>query len=185
MSETSKNLLETFKAKQTEKDTSLLQEARRLVNLYRSISCFGDEFVEQYNQLLLSTKPNIRRLLRNFMGGEEVESYLQFLEQNAHLSKGDMEQKNASGDLQIKGYLPDPSTDKTSFPETGKISISESEWKEMKEQKKALQEQTALLLKRLEKLEQNVSAARRGTSAPSSYENYSEIIEESKEKTHE
>lgn len=182
MAGTSKNLLEKFKAKQSEKDTALLQEARRLVNLYRSISCFGDDFVDQYNKMLLNVQPNIRRLLRNFMGGEEVESYLQFLEQNIHLSQNGSEHKNEMNTLQTKGYLPDPSMDERGGIQKGKITVSESEWEEMKEQKKALLEQTQMLLKRLERLEQNISGTKRPLNTPSSYENYSEIIEESGEK---
>ena len=171
MSESSKNLLKTFKAKQSEKDSSQLQEARRLVNLYRSISCFGDDFVEQYNRMLLDVKPNVRRLLRNFMGGEEVEAYLQFLEQTIHLSREGSEQKNVM-DTQIKGYLPDPSADKALFPSNGNVTVSRSEWEKMKEQ-------TQTLLKRLVKLEHLLETKK------ASYDNYSEIIEESREKAHE
>ena len=87
MLESSQVLLQHFKARKSEKDRQATQEARRLVNLYRSLSCFGDGFVGQYNQMLLSVKPNVKRLLRNFMGGEEVEDYLEFLQENAHLSK--------------------------------------------------------------------------------------------------
>ena len=80
MAENTEILLERFKAKKAEKDSASLQEARRFVNLYRSLSCFGNDFVDKYNEMLLMIKPNVRRLLSTFMGGKEVEDYLEFLE---------------------------------------------------------------------------------------------------------
>ena len=52
MAEDTKILLKNFKEKKAEKDSTSLQEARRLVNLYRSLSCFGDDFVEKHNEML-------------------------------------------------------------------------------------------------------------------------------------
>lgn len=188
MSEASKNLLIRFREKQSEKDSSSLLDARRLVNLYRSLPCFGDGFLDQYNQMLLSVKPNVRRLLRNFMGGEEVEDYLQFLEQNVHLSDTQEEQKTTNEALQKTGYLPDPDEDTTNAPSDGMIKISESEWKQVNAQRESLLEQTQNLLKALGKLEHDSSVSKKmapsfkNNPSTSSFENYSEIIEESGEK---
>ena len=135
MPESTESLLQRFKAKKAEKDSTSLQEARRLVNLYRSLSCFGDDFVGKYNEMLLMIKPNVRRLLGTFMGGKEVEDYLEFLEQNAHLSvseKGQTDTDAAVVPQNNKGYLPDPDLDIGAKKTTEDvISVRTSEWKEL------------------------------------------------------
>ena len=185
MAETTQILLERFKSKKAEKDSTSLQEARRLVNLYRSLSCFGNDFVDKYNQMLLTSKPNVRRLLSTFMGGKEVEDYLEFLEQNTHVSvSGKGENKSSTELPQNKGYLPDPDFDLGTKKEQGMISVSEKEWNEMQAQKDALVKQTQELLSALKKLEGNKFSSPQAT-APNlsatkspSFENYSEILED-------
>ena len=172
MQEAGQNLLQRFKAKKTEKDSVALQEARRLVNLYRSLSCFGDGFLNEYNKLLLNTKPGVRRLLSTFMGGNEVEEYLEFLLDNAHLSGSEEEQK-ADFDVSQskKGYLPTPDADlQQQETSDGMIKISKEEWEKMKSQYENLMKQLKLL---------SGTAKTVGTSAErSDFENYSEIIED-------
>ena len=175
MTEASQLLLQHFKEKKAEKDSTAVQEARRLVNLYRSLPCFGESFLPRYNQMLLEVKPGVKRLLNTFMGGKEVEDYLEFLEQNAHLTKAETEQTDVINVSQTKGYLPTPDADLGDKKADGMITISEAEWQEMKAQKEALIQQKQALLNTLGKLGQ------KPTSAPqkkSSFENYSEIIED-------
>ena len=176
MTEASQLLLQHFKEKKAEKDSVSLQEARRLVNLYRSLSCFGDDFVSQYNQMLLEIKPSVKRLLNTFMGGKEVEDYLEFLEQNAHLSKTEAEQSDMVNVSQTKGYLPSPDSDLDVKKENGMITVSEAEWQKMKNQNDDLLQQKQALLNTLTKLGQKPG----GESKPvtSSFDNYSEIIED-------
>ena len=168
MSESSQVLLQHFKARKSEKDRQAIQEARRVVNLYRSLSCFGEDFIPIYNQMLLAVKPNVKRLLRNFMGGEEVEDYLEFLQENAHLSKAEVEQKNADNPVQMKkGYLPDPEFDLDGTA-VKMVKVPQTEWEKM---------QTSAVSKS--------SLSFKNMRTPST-EKYSEIIEEgSGEKEHE
>ncbi|MGN0919964.1 MAG: hypothetical protein ACI4OR_04340 [Alphaproteobacteria bacterium] len=176
MTEASQLLLQHFKEKKAEKDSTSLQEARRLVNLYRSLPFLGEDFISRYNQMLLQVKPGVKRLLGTFMGGKEVEDYLEFLEENAHLSKTESEQQDTVNVSQTKGYLPTPDNDLEIKKVNGMITISEAEWQEMKIQKEALVQQIKTLLHTFESLGQ--TAPPKAPEKKTAFENYSEIIED-------
>lgn len=170
MTESSQTLLQQFKLKKSEKDSVALQEARRLVNLYRSLSCLGDDFLNEYNQMLLEVKPSVKRLLTTFMGGSEVEDYVEFLQENAHLSKTEGEQQNISGVSQAKGYLPSPEADIAMRGQGEMMTVSKEEWEKMK-----LQNET--LLKKLKGLS-NIAKTIQSSASDFSTDDYSEIIED-------
>ena len=188
MAENKNVLLESFKSRQSEKNTLASREALRLVNLYRSLSYFNPEFVEKYNQMLLACTPPVRRLLHTFMGGEEVKDYFDFLQQNAHLSDT-MSKQDQNFGTQTTGYLPQPDSDiSLTKDDKGNFSVSQSEWEKLKQEHSILQERLQQLLKELEEVKQKGSGF---TLRPVSYtsstnKNYSEIIEEEAEdKSHE
>ena len=187
MAENKNVLLESFKNRQSEKNTFASREALRLVNLYRSLSYFNPEFVEKYNQMLLSSSPAVRRLLHTFMGGEEVKDYLDFLQQNAHLSDTASEQ-NQNFETQTIGYLPQPGSDigLTKNNEEN-FYVSQSEWEKLKQEQKVLQERLQTLLKEIEETKQKgIGFNQKSAYASSVNKNYSEIIEEaSEDKPHE
>ena len=185
MAGSTNSLLEAFKNRHATKSALVVKEAFRLVNLYRSLSCFESDFVDKYNQMLLSASPAVRRQLNTFMGGEEVADYLEFLEQNVHASSSEETSDNV---ISQKGYLPTPEEDIPVMNKApaGVKKFSEEEWEKMKVQKEALIEQTQTLLNALDKLGRlsASSATVEDTSAetreiPS--EKYSEIIEETVE----
>ena len=173
--ENSKNvLLDSFRKKQATKETALSQEALRLVNLYRSLDYFAPEFVDKYNKMLLGASPAVRRLLGTFMGGEEVEDYFEFLQQNAHLSDIEVEQKTDI-DIKNKGYLPGPEADIVS--PLNNSQISKDELDKLKSEQKLLKEQIQNLLNQLGKA--NLKNSFTSNS-------YSEIVEDvQEEKGHE
>ena len=178
MTESKNVLLESFKNRHSEKETIFSREALRLVNLYRSLSCFGSEFVDKYNQMLLSASPAVRRLLSSFMGGEEVEEYLEFLQQHAHLSDSEVE-KETTAAVQTKGYLPTPDSDISKTRGDKNVSIPQKEWENIQAEHLALKQQNQQLLQALSK--QKESAFNRNR-----VESYSEIIEDNVEdKAHE
>lgn len=184
MAENKNFLLESFKNRQSEKNTLASREALRLVNLYRSLSYFNPEFVEKYNQMLLGSSPAVRRLLHTFMGGEEVKDYLDFLQQNSHLSDTTPDQKQTSGNQMMTGYLPQPDSDiGLTRNNEGSFSVSEAEWEKLKQEQRVLQERLQLLLKEVENTKQKGSgfSQRPVSYTPSSNKNYSEIIEEGAE----
>ena len=179
MTDSKNTLLETFKNRQADKNIAVAQEALRLVNLYRSLSCFGSDFVDKYNQMLLASPPAVRRLLSTFMGGEEVEDYLEFLQQNSHLSEVKSENNDVKDTLN-KGYLPGPETDAIGGS-SQKDSISRSDWEKMNEEQRKLKDQVQQLLNELAKNKYS-------TKPPvvSSFDRYSEITDDSvEEKKHE
>ncbi|MBO7484312.1 MAG: hypothetical protein J6T55_04265 [Alphaproteobacteria bacterium] len=183
MADSQNTLLEAFKNRQADKNIAVAQEALRLVNLYRSLSCFGSDFVDKYNQMLLASSPAVRRLLRTFMGGEEVEEYLEFLQQNSHFSEVKSEANKSEENLN-KGYLPGPESDSVTKDAYQKETVSKSDLEKMNEEQRKLKEQVQQILNELAKNKySNLS-----TKAPaiSSFDRYSDITDDSvEEKTHE
>lgn len=160
-----KNILQLFKEKKVAKGNSDVQEARRLVNLYRSLHCFGDDFVEQYNQMLLSASPRVQRLLGTFMGGDEVAEYAEFLKQTSRLNDSEKQsEENVSNAIQ-GGYLPTPTQDLSKQPEASQ------EIEQLKMQQKALLDQVQQLM-------QNIKSKSPMVKSSTGAEEYSEIIEE-------
>ena len=166
-----KSILQIFKDQRTAKNNLDVQEARRLVNLYRSLSCFGPTFIEQYNQMLLASKPGVRRLFGTFTGGMEVADYLEFLQQNVTPSSKESQQ-NSTASTSKKGYLPEPSEDLVSG-RSEKVN-TDRELERLDEQQKILMEQMQRLLER-------VSTGETAKTAIPSSDNYSEIVEENVE----
>lgn len=66
--------------KQREKrqnDTGI--QAQKLVNLYRHLALFGDDFLVTYNKMLLETPADVQLALSDVIGGMVVRQYLEFL----------------------------------------------------------------------------------------------------------
>ena len=172
MEETEVNpLLKAFQEQKVSKLNTELLEAQKLVNLYRSLHCFPAEFSERYNQLLLASTDEQRRLLTTLMGGGEVRSYFDFLQQTVLHNQED---NNANS---LKGYLPSPEMDQTSAisGDGESVVVSKEEWQSMKEQQKMLLEQTQKLM---QALKNNNSELNPIKQAPQAEQNYSEIIED-------
>lgn len=166
MSENNINpILKAFQEQKVSKLNTELIQAQKLVNLYRALYCFDDAFVEQYNQLLLSSSVEVRRLLSTLMGGNEVRSYFDFLQQRAHPDNNE----NSKSTNEVKGYLPNPEEDNH---DTGDFVVSKEQWESMQAQQKSLSEQTQMLLQILQ--------SKKGTApvVPTSSQNYSEIVED-------
>ena len=169
-----KSILQIFKDQRTAKNNLDAQEARRLVNLYRSLSCFGSTFIDQYNQMLLDSKPGVRRLFSTFMGGNEVADYLEFLQQSSTHSSEETPQNSATA-VSPKGYLPDPVDDLSSNgPSKGN---TERELERLEEQQKILMDQMQKLIQKMSN--GSNGAGKMATSLNT--ESYSEIVEENAE----
>ena len=183
MAETKNVLLEKFKNRQSEKDTLASREALRLVNLYRSLSYFSPEFVDKYNQMLLSTSSDVRRLLHTFLGGEEVEDYFEFLQHHDHLSETETTNETNFDD-QKKGYLPQPDSDiQMNSAPAEKFSSSQGKLEQLEKEQKLLQEQLQMILKELKKTATGFPQNRPSVAPKSTVmnESYSEILEENLE----
>ena len=164
-------LLQEFQKQKVSHESEVLQEAQRLINQFRSLRLFKESFVQEYNNQLLACSADVRRFLPSLMGGNEVRSYLEFLEkQQPH--KADKTEELDGSKIAPDGYLPEPDSDLTTsdtFSQPG--SISRDEFQQMQAQQKALMEQTQQLLKKVSQL----SGASAGGNT---VENYSEIIED-------
>ena len=71
-----------FIKKKEEQSDKVLIEAQRLVNLYRNINAFPEEFHAELDQTLLHTSSEVQSTLTRIVGGEEVRRYLDFLKEN-------------------------------------------------------------------------------------------------------
>ena len=165
-------LLKAFQEQKVSKQNTELLVAQRLVNLYRSLHCFKPEFVDEYNQLLLSATVEEKRVLSTLMGGSEVRSYLDFLQQQFHQNQNaDSSQQN-----QNKGYLPNPDQDEVASDTSENIHISKEEWHKMQEQQRLLMEQTQLLADSVKNVKQVAQGVEKQPMEMG--QNYSDIIED-------
>ncbi|MBR5130441.1 MAG: hypothetical protein IKV03_04375 [Alphaproteobacteria bacterium] len=112
--QTAKNsLLEAFLKQRAKRQNSAAVEAKRLVNLYRQLSLFGDEFLEKYNVMLLEASPEVQMVLPDIVGGTVVRQYLEFLKGRAKQSDADsiISEEDAVDAYQYRhaeSYLPTP-----------------------------------------------------------------------------
>lgn len=171
MVDSANELLQEFQRQKVSQESEILQAAQRFVNQFRSLRFFGEAFVQEYNQQLLACPPDVRRLLPSLMGGNEVRSYLEFLE------KQQPQQENSAEDsgqpkIASDGYLPSPDSDMAvQGNSSDTVSVSRAEFQQMQEQQRNLMEQMQLILKRMN--QQGTTSA-----ASSTVGRYSEIIEE-------
>ena len=180
---------QAFVKQRNSKTNAAMQEAQRLVNLYRVLGEFGNEFVSQYNTMLLNAPDEVKMALKALVGGEGVRLYLEFLNSKAKQNGGDGEEKEAKK----MGYLPPPEADTEQQTENVMAAgLSVAKWEAfVQEQDEKLKEVIATL-----KAEQNamlthlmdqlsvIQNAKTTSSQPVKEENktqqttYSDIIEE-------
>ena len=109
----SKNtILDAFLKQRAKRQNSAIVEARKLVNLYRQLSLFGDDFLDSYNQMLLDAMPEVQMALPDIVGGAVVRQYLEFLKGRAKQSDTDAISEEAAVDAyqyrHAESYLPTP-----------------------------------------------------------------------------
>ena len=112
MSEQNKSFKEIFKQEQQNRSNDVVDEAQRLVNLYRHAEAFGEEFMTELDEMLLTTSPEVQTALSGILGGQVVRQYCLFLkDKKMPQETKQVEQKT---EAVPKGYLPDPTTVLTS-----------------------------------------------------------------------
>ncbi len=101
--------LRLFMHRKTVQEADMEQEAQRLVNLFRHLSVFGDDFIETFNHQLLSAPKEVIMLLPTIVGGSLVRQYAEYLSRQMGLTTENREDTVLSqGD---DGYLPGPEND--------------------------------------------------------------------------
>ncbi|MDR2901743.1 MAG: hypothetical protein LBU87_01355 [Lactobacillales bacterium] len=101
-------LLTSFKDKKEAKRTAVMQEAQLLVNLYRHLGLFGADFTIEYNKMLLNASTETHMILTDFLGGQIVRQYLEFLQSSDPLKTN---VSKSADEIVQEGYLPDPEAD--------------------------------------------------------------------------
>ena len=100
-----------FIKKKEEQSDKVLIEAQRLVNLYRNINAFPEEFHTELDQTLLHTSSEVQSTLTRIVGGEEVRRYLDFLKENKVHSDLSIDTEEDNAPHPVIGYLPEPEDD--------------------------------------------------------------------------
>ena len=109
--EAQKEILSKFALKKREKESSVIKTAQRLVNQFRALSAFRDDYVAEYNEELLNASEDVLSFLPTIIGGPAVREYLDYL--LAHKQQGKVfDQDNIDFTITKKqGYLPSPDED--------------------------------------------------------------------------
>lgn len=104
------NLLhQVFLKKRQEQTNVVLDEAQRLVNLYRHSKAFGKEFIQELDEQLLNMSPEVQSALSDISGGKVVRQYYDFLSENSGKTSSENEEDTIqAGTI---GYLPTPEQD--------------------------------------------------------------------------
>jgi len=68
-----------FKEYKKNKTDDTPQVAKRLVNIFRHLDYFGEDYEPTYNKMLQEASPTVLGVLSSITGGDEVLEYLDFL----------------------------------------------------------------------------------------------------------
>ncbi len=101
--------LHSFMHRKTVQELDMAQEAQRLVNLFRHLNIFGDDYIEPFNQQLLSAPKEVILLLPTIVGGSLVRQYYDHLRRQMGLTTENADEVSLpQGE---DGYLPGPEDD--------------------------------------------------------------------------
>lgn len=109
--EAQKEILSKFALKKREKEEVIATTAQRLVNQFRALSAFRDDYVVTYNKELMQMSDDVINYLPTIIGGPAVREYLDYLLAQRKQGK---EYDNENIDFSImknEGYLPSPDED--------------------------------------------------------------------------
>ena len=113
--------LKSFLKNKNAKANVAMQQAQKMVNLYRSLDDLGDDFADQFNAELLGLSENAELMLNALIGGNEVRQYLDYL-RHTTASDNDENQDETSMPVQTQGYLPGPEEDVEEASDTAYVS---------------------------------------------------------------
>jgi len=113
--------LKAFLDNKNMKVNAAMQQAQKMVNLYRALDDLGEGFVHQFNAELLEISENAELMLSALIGGNEVRQYLDYLRQT-HNMENDSDQDSSTVSIQTQGYLPGPEQDVGEEQDTNYVS---------------------------------------------------------------
>ncbi|MBR6411799.1 MAG: hypothetical protein IKS41_01390 [Alphaproteobacteria bacterium] len=95
---------------------TVMEEAQRLVNLYRHADAFGEEFMPKLDQMLLSASPEVQTALSDILGGQIVRQYCTYLKERTMPRETQPSDSDDNKPVEPqKGYLPTPDGDLNQF----------------------------------------------------------------------
>ena len=113
------SLRNTFIEEQKIHTDTVLEEAQRLVNLYRHADSFGQDFAEQLDQMILSASSEVQTALSDILGGKVVRQYCSYLKERT-TPQNASDQNTEQNPIPQQGYLPNPEESPTiPLQETG------------------------------------------------------------------
>ena len=181
-----------FTRQKEDRVDKVMDEAQRLVNLYRHADAFGEGFQKKLDEMLKKISPEVQAAFSDILGGAVVRQYYDFLMGNkADTSPDDALAEEPAPPAQ-QGYLPPPDEDDidTPAPMGGDSTALKSLVKNMiqahqSELERLLQAQTETLSQVLQRLDKNThDIASRQTDRlihamrQESGNTYSDVIEE-------
>ena len=109
--EAQKEILSKFALKKREKEEVVAKTDQRLVNQFRALSAFRDDYVVTYNNELMQTPDDVINYLPTIIGGPAVREYLDYLLAQRKQGK-EFDNDNIDFSLTAnEGYLPSPEED--------------------------------------------------------------------------
>lgn len=107
-----RQLYEAFLNKRENSRNTAAQTAQQLVNLFRHLPHFGDDFIQEFNQRVLSMPADVQMALSDLVSGPSVRQYAEYLK--AH--QGNTESLSSDSgetfdETAVIGWLPDPEND--------------------------------------------------------------------------
>lgn len=119
-----RELYVSFWNKQENARNTAIQTAQQLVNLFRHLPHFGDDFIQTFNQRVMSMPPDVQMALSDLVGGPAVRQYADYLKARHGINAESTLDSNQIDETARDGWLPDPEND---FGAIDSLSLSNAE----------------------------------------------------------
>ena len=109
-----RQLYDAFLNKRENSRNTAAQTAQQLVNLFRHLPHFGDDFIQEFNKRVLSMPADVQMALSDLVSGPSVRQYAEYL--RMHQINAPSLSSNTSesfAETVTEGWRPDPENDLT------------------------------------------------------------------------
>lgn len=111
MTETDTSLISSFTRQRRAQGDDVLEQAQKLVNLYRCLSVLPKGFSQQLDEMLLAASPEVQTALSDIVGGSIVRQYLDYLKDKTNPHTDHQTEQKPEASVYPTGYLPTPDAD--------------------------------------------------------------------------
>lgn len=170
MTETDTSLISSFTQQRRAQSNDVLEQAQKLVNLYRCLSVLPEGFSHKLDEMLLAASPEVQTALSDIVGGAIVRQYLDYLKDKTNPHTESQTEQKPETSAYPTGYLPTPDADiplpsaqiaetHTAAPEGTNVAALENLFKSFlvshqEEMEKILNAQTHTLVQLMQRLDQ-------------------------------